>query len=134
MAKVTGITTSLTVDNAAGAGKDISNDVLSLNANTPRGMQDVTGLDKSAMERLLLLSDGNLTANGVFNTTADKSHSVFSTLHSSSVARTVVIGYPGATLTMEMVISDYSVNRAQDASLTWTVNMALADGTAPAWS
>ena len=132
MAKSTGITTSLTIDNAAGAGQDISNDVTSVTTNTPRGLQDVTGLDKAAMERLLLLSDGTITVNGVHNSAL--SHTVFSTLHSSDATRTVVIGYPSATLTMEMVISEYSLNRAQDGSLTYTANLSLANGTAPAWT
>lgn len=134
MAKVSGITTAVTVDDAGGTARIITNDVTSLTTNTSRGVQDVTGLDKSAMERLLLLSDGTISINGVFNTAAlTGSHTVLSTITDND-NRTVAIGYPSATLTMEMVLTSYNLNRAQDGSLTFTAEMALADGTAPAWS
>ena len=134
MAKVSGITTAVTIDDAGGTGRVISNDVTSITTNTSRGVQDVTGLDKSAMERLLLLSDGTLSITGVFNTTALTGiHTVLSSITDNDT-RTVVIGYPGATLTMEMILTSYNVNRAQDGSLTVTADLSLADGTAPAWS
>lgn len=137
MAKVSGLTTSVTVDDSAGTGRDISNDITSITVNTPRGAQDITGLDKSAVERLLLLADGSVSLTGVFNTAANKSHDVFKTIptQSGTTTRTVVVVYPGpATLTMEMVLTDYSLNRGQDGSLVWTVPGQLANGTAPTWS
>lgn len=131
----------MTVDDAAGAGKDISNDITSFDVSTPRGVQDITGLDKSAVERLLLLADGQITMNGVYNaSTADKSHDVFKTVPTQSgtgtgATRTIVIVYPGTkTLTMECVLTDYQINRAADGSLTWTVPGQIANGTAPTWS
>lgn len=138
MAKVSGITTSITVDAADAAGDDISGDVTSFNVNTPRGTQDITGLDKSAVERLLLLADGTISIQGVFNPAL--SHVTFSTIPTQSGSgtgstRTVVIVYPGpATLTMECVLTDYAITRAQDGSLVWTVPGSLANGTAPTWS
>lgn len=141
MTKVSGLTTSVTVDDAAGAGKDISNDITSFNVSTPRGTEDITGLDKSAVERILLRADGNISMNGVFNaSTADKSHDVFKTVPTQSGSgtgstRTVVIVYPGSkTLTMECVLTDYQINMGADGSLTWTVPGELANGTAPTWS
>lgn len=136
MAKVSGITTSVTVDDSGGVARIISNDVTSITAATPRGVREITGLDKSAVERILLLADGNVTINGIFNTAANNSHDVFKTVptQSGTVTRTVVIGYPGATLTMEMVFSDYSITRAEDGSLVWSAPGALANGTAPAWT
>jgi len=129
------------VDNAAGAGKDISNDITSFNVSTPRGVQDITGLDKSAVERILLRADGNISMTGVYNaSTADKSHDVFKSIPTQSgtgtgATRTVVIVYPGTkTLTMECVLTDYQVSMGADGSLTWTVPGQLADGTAPTWS
>jgi hypothetical protein len=134
MAKVSGITTSVTVDDADGSARIITNDVTSLTTNTSRGVQDVTGLDKSAMERLLLLSDGTITINGVFNTAAlTGSHTVLSTITDNDT-RTVAIGYPGATLTMEMLAHTYNLSRAQDGSLTFTAELSLADGAVPAWT
>lgn len=134
MAKVSGLPTSVNLDDAGGVARNISNDILSINVATPRGVQDVTGLDKSAMERLLLLVDFTGTINGVFNTAANASHSVLKTVTSSGANRTIAIGYPGATLTAEVVVSDYQVTRGQDGSLTWSAPFSLADGTAPVWS
>jgi len=131
----------VTVDNAAGAGKDISNDITSFNVSTPRGVQDITGLDKSAVERILLRADGNISMTGVYNaSTADKSHDVFKSVPTQSgtgtgATRTVVIVYPGTkTLTMECVLTDYQVSMGADGSLTWTVPGSIADGVAPTWS
>lgn len=137
MAKVSGLTTSITVDDSGGTGRDISNDVTSFNVSTPRGSQDITGLDKSAVERLLLRADGNITITGVFNSASNKSHDVFKTVptQAGTTTRTVVIVYPGSiTLTMEMVFTDYSVPMAADGSLVWTATGELANGTAPTWS
>lgn len=124
------------MDDSAGSAKTISNDITNFSISTPRGVQDVTGLDKSAMERLLLLADGTVTLNGVFNaSTADMSHDVFKTVPTTSVSRTVTITYPGSkVLTMEVLFTDYAVTRGADGSLTWTATGSLANGTAPAWS
>ena len=134
MAKESGVGMTVTVDDSAGAGQAITNDVTSISFSTPRGLQDITGLDKSAIERLLLLADGTVTINGVFNDAANLSHAVFKTVPTTSVSRTVVIVHSGQTLTMECMFSDYSLNRAQDGSLTWTASGSLSNGTAPTWS
>lgn len=136
MAKVSGITTAVAVDDSAGTPRTISNDITSLSMGTPRGVQDVTGLDKSAMERLLLLADGTVTMSGVFNASAvNMSHDVFKTVSSTSVARTVTLTFPGAkVLAMEMVFADYAVTRSQSGELTWSVTGQLADGNVPTWS
>lgn len=126
MAKVSGLTTSVTV-----ASNDISNDITSFTLDTPYGVQDVTGLDKSAMERILLRADCSGTINGVFNTAANKSHATFKT----PGIKTVVIVYPGpATLTFSAVFSNYALALGADGSLTWSVNFALSTGTAAAWT
>lgn len=135
MAKSSGIGMTVTIDDASGTPRNISNDITNMSFGTPRGAQDVTGLDKSAMERLLLLADGTVSLNGVFNPTADKSHDVFKTVVSSAATRTVVIGLPGSvSLTLEVIFTEYTLSRAQDGSLTWTATGQLANGTAPAWS
>src|SRR5581483_12044225 len=122
MAKENGIGMSVTVDDSGGVARDISNDITSINFSTPRGVQDITGLDKSAIERILLLADGNMTINGVFNDAANKSHDTFKTVptQTATVTRTVVIVVSGQTLTMEMVFTDYALARGQDGSLTWS--------------
>lgn len=125
---------TVTVDDSAGAGQAITNDITSISFATPRGMQDITGLDKSGIERLLLLADGTVSITGVFNDAANMSHAVFKTVPTTSVSRTVVIAHSGQTLTIEMMFSDYSLNRGQDGSLTYTATGSLSNGTAPTWS
>lgn len=126
--------TTLSVDDALGAAKDIRNDVTNFQFATPRAVQDVTGIDKSAMERLLLLADFSITLNGVFNDTADHSHAVLKTVPSSSVARETTITVSGQTLVNNVLFTDYSLNRNDDGSLTWSAPGVLADGTVPTWS
>jgi hypothetical protein len=126
MAKVSGLTTSVTV-----ASNDISNDITSINVDTPYGVQDITGLDKSAVERLLLRADCTGTMNGVFNTTASKSHATLKTPGSKAI----VIVYPGpATLTFTAVTTNYALSMGADGSLTWSCNWSLSSGTAAAWT
>ncbi len=134
MAKESGMGYSVTVDDSGGTPRDISNDITNFTMNTPRGVQDVTGIDKSAMERLLLLADGQITLNGVFNDASNVSHDTFKTVPSSSVVRTVTTVHSGQTLAMEMLFSNYDLTRAADGSLTWTATGQLADGTAPTWA
>jgi len=135
MAKESGLGwTTLSVDDSAAAVQDIKNDVTNFNFATPRGVQDVTGVDKSAMERLLLLADFSVTLNGVFNDAAGKSHAVLKTVPSTSVNRTTTLTVSGQTLAGELLYSDYALARNQDGSLTWTAPGVLADGTVPTWS
>jgi hypothetical protein len=135
MAKETGLGWSaLSVDNSAGSPNDIKNDITNLTLATPRGVQDVTGIDKSAYERLLLLADGTVTLNGVFNDASNKAHDTFKTVPSTSVNRTTTITVSGDTLAMEMLYTDYGLTRAASGELTWTAPGVLADGTVPTWA
>lgn len=138
MAKSSGITTTVNVDDSGGTPRNLSNDITSITVATPTGMQDITGLDKSAIERLGLLKDGTVTFNMIFNPTATTGqHAVFRTSSSTDVTRTVTVVFnttPTATLAMEMKISEYNLNRAQDGSLVATATAMLADGAVPTWS
>lgn len=135
MAKESGLGwTTLTVDNAAGSGQDIRNDVTNLDWSMPRGVQDITGIDKSAIERLLLLADFSGTMNGVFDDGSNLAHAVLKTVGSSSVTRTIAIGISGQTLNNECLITDYAMTRAQSGEFTWSAPFSLADGTVPTWS
>jgi hypothetical protein len=122
------------VDDATGDPDDIRNDVTNFEFATPRGVQDVTGIDKSAMERLLLLADFSITLNGVFNDATNQAHEVFRTVPSTSVNRTTTITVSGQTLAGELLYTDYALTRAADGSLTWSAPGVLADGTVPTWS
>lgn len=135
MAKESGLGwTTLSVDDSAGAAKAIKNDVTNFSFATPRGVQDVTGVDKSAMERLLLLADFSIDLNGVFNDAADLSHAVFKTVPSTSVNRTVTLVVSGQTLANECLFTDYTLTRSASGELTWTAPGVLADGTVPTWA
>lgn len=132
MAKQSGLGwTTLSVDDASGTPQDIRNDITNLQFATPRATQDVTGIDKSAMERLLLLADASITLETVYNPSG--AHTVFSTVPSTSVARTTSIGVGGKTLAMEMLYTDYPLQRANSGELTASIPGALADGTVPTW-
>lgn len=135
MAKQTGIGwTTLSVDDASAVAKAIKNDITDLDFATPRKDQDVTGIDKSAMERLLLLADFSINLNGVFNNAVGLSHDVFKTVPSTSVARTVLLVVGGSTLTNKTLFTDYSLKRSSNGDLTWKAPGVLSDGTVPTWT
>lgn len=135
MAKETGLGwTTLSVDSSAGVANDIRNDVTNFEFATPRAVQETTGIDKSAIERLLLLADFSITLNGVFNDAATFSHATFKDVSSTSVARTVSIVVSGQTLNNECYFTDYQLTRADSGELTWSAPGVLADGTVPTWS
>ncbi|MFH9248238.1 hypothetical protein ACH4LK_22755 [Streptomyces lydicus] len=135
MAKENGLGwTTCSVDDAAGVVRDIKNDITNLQFATPRAVQDVTGIDKSAMERLLLLADFSVTLNCVFNDAAGRVHDVFKTVPSTSVARTTTLAVSGQTLTNEVLYTDYPLTRSNSGELTAAVPGVLADGTVPTWA
>jgi hypothetical protein len=126
--------TTASVDDASGTPQAIKNDFTNIQFATPRGVQDVTGIDKSAIERLLLLADFSVTLNGVFNPASNMSHDVFKTVPSTSVARTVTLTVSAKTLANEVLFTDYPLTRAQTGELTFAVPGVLADGTVPTWA
>lgn len=135
MAKQSGLGDYFAVDNSAGTLKDISNDVTNVAINVNQNLFDITGLDKSAMERLIGLGDGSFVVTGVFNPTANYSHSVFST---RSGVRTVTYAIGGntagnPTVSMECLVQNYNLTRANDGALTWTATLQLQNGTVPVW-
>jgi hypothetical protein len=127
MAKISGITTAVTV-----AGNVISNDVTSIDLDTPYGVEDITAVDNVAMARLLLRADATGTLTGIFNTAASMSHA---TLKTPGV-KTFVFAYAAAaaTATFSAVTTNYHVVMAADGSLVWDCNFQLSSGTAVAWT
>src|SRR5258707_15249539 len=88
MAKVTGLAqTTLSVSDSSASAQAIINDITNWQFATPRGVQDVTGVNKSAIERLLLLADFSITLNMVFNPAANAQHDVFKTVPRSEERR-----------------------------------------------
>lgn len=128
--------TTLSVDDSSGTPEVIKNDVQSFQFAMPRAVLDVTGVDKSAIERILLLADFSIT----LNTTAinfDASPSffdVFSDVPTTDVARTTTLAFASKTLAPEVLYTDFNVTRGQDGSLGATVPGVLSNGVAPSWA
>jgi hypothetical protein len=138
--KTSGLGSVVKVADSGAVLRIISNDVSNYQFAVPRAVQDTTGVDKFASERLLLLADFSVTLNGIVNfADANMSHAVFSTISSTSVVRAVELDPCGTTSTfpklpVNCVLTDYQWTRANSGELTWQVPGALADGTAPTWT
>ena len=141
MAKTTGVNwTTLSVGDAGNVVRDIRNDITNFQFAMPRGVQDVTGIDKSAIERLLLLADFSMTLNGVFDSAATtSSHAVLSTVTSTSVLRTVNLTVTGTVVAnlnqaSAILFTDYQLARTAAGEFTWSAPGVLGSGAVPTWS
>jgi hypothetical protein len=133
MAKETGLGwTTLSVDNDTPALQDIKNDVTNLDFATPYNVQETTGVDKFAVERLLLLADFSGTLNGVFNPAANRIHAVMS--GDLRVVRTLSLTISAQSLSNEVLFTDYALTRAAGGEFTTSSPFVLADGTVPNWT
>lgn len=138
MAKTSGLGATITVADSGGTPRTISNDVTDFTLATPVALQDVTGVDKSAHEKLALLRDLTLQLKMVFNAAANFSHAVFSTITTSPNNRATSV-YPtsnGSTPVMaaNCLYSAYNVTRAAAGELTTQADGTLADGAIPTWA
>lgn len=125
MAKVSGLPTTVSV-----GGSAIGPDVGSLTLSTPYGVQDITAVNSSAMERLLLRADAQLTLNAFFN--ASLSHAALKTPGSKAIV--IVYANGAVTATFTAVQTDCTWDLAADGSLTMTAPFQLSSGTAVAWT
>lgn len=132
MAKQSGLGwTTASLDTSGGVLKALVNSFTSIEIATPIATQEVTGLDKSAIERIHLLADASGTLNGPFDTAADGPHDVFTPL---SNVRSLSLVHASQTLPNEVLLTDYPLNRGEDGSLTFAVPWVLANGTVPTWA
>lgn len=137
MSKESGLGLTVTVDDSAGNGQAISNDITNLQWAMPSEVQDVTGVNSSARERLLLLADFTISLSGPFNDAASLSFQVFKnyrTLAASQVGRTTAIAHSGQTLTQEVLYAGFDFTRGADGSLNWTAPGSMSNGTFAAWA
>ncbi len=111
---------------------DIRASVTNWDLAMPRGVQDVTGQDVSAMDRLLLLADSSVNLTGVVDSAT--SHLVFKTVPTTSVARTVTIDAGTPAVGNEYLFTDYTWTRAADGSLVWAAPGVLTGGVFNAWA
>jgi hypothetical protein len=137
MGKQGGLGEVITVQDSSLSAQTITNDITNWTLSTPRAVQDVTGVDKSANERILLLADISVTYNGVFNYASDMSHEVFATVPSTSVARANTLQPTSSdepVLDFTCIFTDYQLTRAATGELTWQVPGSGSSGTVPSWS
>jgi hypothetical protein len=122
MAKQSGLGSSLFV-----GVYDISGDVGAItSAETMRGQQDVTAIDKSAMERITTLRDGTLSFASFWNTTASTGNIYVlqaaprtDLLCSAFIGST--LGYPAASILGKQM--NFPVTRGQDGSIAATTDI-----------
>lgn len=128
MAKVAGLS-----QNFYAHGYDISGDVGAIQgASSPRNTLEVTGIDKSAIERLLGLSSGMLDFNSFFNDVSLQEHAALKGLPTGNRVVTWAHGTSRGSVSafMEALQTNYDFARSPDGSLRASVN-ALASGGRP---
>ena len=134
MAKQTGITGTVTIGDANGVSQTFSAAVQTFNINQSRAQIDVTGIDKSFMERLPGLGDYAVELAGVFDGAGTASPvQVFGSMGTALRAFTIVVG-PNGTAAGTAALAAWNVTRGNDGALNWTATLNCANGTAMAWS
>ncbi len=127
MAKQSGLGDHLMI-----GGRPISGDVNSLpGIACPRGVNENTGINKSAIERQYLGRDGSINFVAYFNDAVAAAHLTLSTLPTADTLvtylRGITLGGPVANLVAKQI--NYDPTRGNDGSLTFAVNaMANAYG------
>jgi len=130
MAKQTGLG-----DNFYVAGYDLSGDTGGFGRVAGgHSVDDVTGIDKSAFERIGLVRDGGLDWTAFFNPATDKAHDRLSTLPTTdqilTYCRGTAIGSEAACMVGKQI--NYDPTRNTDGSLRLGVQ-ALANGYGLEW-
>jgi hypothetical protein len=137
VAKTSGLGAVVSVADATDTPQTISDDVTEFSMSTPRAVQDTTGVDVYAHQRLLLLADASASLKGVFNNASNMSNMVLSTASSTSVIRAVQITPTASTkpyLGFNAYVTTYDVARSATGELTWSSELSLADGNTPQWT
>lgn len=116
-------------------GNDISGDVGSIeNISSPQKLLDVTGIDKSAYERIGGLRDGDMKWTTFFNAATGKVLSVLKTLprtnRIATYCRGTTLGNPAASLLALQL--DYDGKRGNAGDYTFTCE-AQANGYGADW-
>ena len=120
MAKQSGLGDNLYVD-----GNNVSGDVGAVDTiASPQNLLDVTGIDKSAHERIGALRDGQIKFTAFFNAATGKIHSVLKTLPTTdrfvTYFRGTTIGNPAASILAKQI--GYDGKRGNDGSYTFAVD------------
>jgi hypothetical protein len=125
MAKKSGLGSRMWV-----GGYDLSNDTGSINSmGSPRGVFELTGMDKEAFERILTTKDGQIDWSSWFNPAANQSHEVYSALPTASQLITFAqaddIGAVSCSLMGKQI--NYDGTRNQDGSFSFGLNAQATD-------
>lgn len=104
----------------------ISNDIGSVsNISSPHEVFDVTGIDKSARETLLVVRDGQISLEPFFNDATGQAHPTLSALPTADTLHTYghrdTQGSPAACLLGKQI--NYDGNRATNGELTFASNV-----------
>lgn len=131
MAKQSGITDRLYV-----GGFNISGDVGSIDTlSTLRSEIDVTGLDKSAHERVLGLADVNISFNAFYNDASGRAHPALSSLQSTKrqvlYCRGSTKGQAGFFFQGKQI--NYDPTREAQGALLVKVDIHGSEGDPPEW-
>jgi len=116
-------------------GYDLSGDTQSLGAigGGPATI-DVTGINKSAYERIGGIRDGRIEWTSYFNPDTDKAHPVLSALPTNDVhvlyCRGAALGSPAAAMVSKQI--NYDGNRGDDGAITFALQ-AQANGYGLEW-
>ena len=134
MAKESGLGMTVAGDDVGGTVRTISNEITGLQWAMPSDTEDITGLDNSGMERLLLLADFTVALSGITNFSANLSHDVFKEVGVTSVTRTLTLTHSGQILETEDLFNEYVVTRPADGSRPWSAAGVLNETVVPAWT
>jgi len=123
MAKSTGLGAALWVDEFI-----LSNDIQTVDTAGGPAAVDVTGIDKSAHERIGGLRDGSLGATAFLNTTAGQAHPVLSLLPTTDTIITYANGATLGNAAASMIAKQvgYDPSRDADGSLTFDMQAIAA--------
>lgn len=130
MAKQSGLGDQLYVD-----GYNLSGDIGAIDSiSCPVNLLPGTGIDKSAMERLLGQRDGSMEFTSYFNPSVGASHDRFSNLPTTDVVATYLRGTTRGNAAAGMVAKqvNYDPSRGEDGSLTSKIQL-LANGYGLNW-
>lgn len=118
-------------------GQDISGDVGSIDsAAFKRNLGPLTGIDKSAEERIALLGDGSLSWKGWFNDAADDAwHAALKTIADGNVRVAWALGLTigDQACFLEAVRFNYDLSRGEDGSLTVSAEAQGSGGVCLEW-
>lgn len=106
-------------------GYNLGGDVGAINSiASPRGVVDATGVNSSALERLLTHCDGTIDFSSHFNDASGQEHDALKTVSGAATSNISLLqGSTAGNLAAMLVAlrTDYAPSRGQDGSLTISV-------------